>query len=94
MDDDERDRFAIGEFEAPSIEPLWITKDGRELYIRNMETSHIDNTIKMLERNIEEDKDLDASSTVRNYAHMVKLSRLFKIAEFKTELDRRDNDKG
>ena len=31
----------------------WKTKDGRELDIKNMETSHIKNCIRMVERNLE-----------------------------------------
>lgn len=30
---------------------LWITKDGRYLHVSEMETSHIENCIRMLERN-------------------------------------------
>lgn len=30
---------------------IWVTKDGKELKIKDMETSHIINTIKMINRN-------------------------------------------
>lgn len=33
----------------------WTTKDGRKIHVRNMESEHIQNTIRLLERNNEKD---------------------------------------
>lgn len=60
----------------------WTTKDGRNLKIELMETSHIKNTINLLKRNITklvgEEKDY-----YEDYFN-------FKISEFEKELKKRD----
>lgn len=40
-------------------EGYWETKDGRHLKIKKMETNHIENCIKMLERTKEKDEYTD-----------------------------------
>ena len=59
----ERDK-ALEKWEELSIQAhnnashgLWITKDGRYLHVSEMETSHIRNCIRMLERNDSPFKD-------------------------------------
>lgn len=56
----------------------WTTKDGEELKIELMESSHIRNTIKLLQRNLEK---------VEEYEKQVIED---KIEEFEEELKKRD----
>lgn len=56
----------------------WTTKDGKQLLIREMETSHIKNTIKMLKKKL---KNMD-----REYKNFYGDYFDFKIEEFETEL--------
>lgn len=60
----------------------WTTRDGRNLKIETMETSHIKNTINLLKRNIEK-LDEDEKNVYENYFK-------FKINEFEQELQKRD----
>ena len=60
----------------------WTTKDGRNLKIELMETSHIKNTINLLKRNL---KKLDKYE-MEYYEDYFE----FKINEFEEELKKRD----
>ena len=57
----------------------WITKDKTTIKISDMESSHIHNSIRMLERNIESDLYSDMEVDLAEIA----------ISEFKRELKRR-----
>lgn len=60
----------------------WTTKDGRNLKIELMETSHIKNTINLLKRNITKLVG-DEKDYYEDYFN-------FKISEFEKELKKRD----
>lgn len=69
----------------------WTTEDGGELEIKEMETSHIKNTIKFLKRNMpenEEDEFLTADHWSLPGVYIETGARKYKekIAEFKKEL--------
>lgn len=55
----------------------WTTKDGKRLDIREMETDHIQNTIKLLKRNIHKVEDEDEA--YKNYVE-------YKIKELEKEI--------
>lgn len=63
-------------------EGYWTTKDGKRLSIREMETSHIKNTINMLKRNIRT-MDKEFKDFYEDYFN-------FKIDELEKELRIRD----
>ena len=60
----------------------WTTRDGVRLKIKEMETSHIRNTINLLKRNLEK-LDEDEKDYYEDYFD-------FKIREFEKELEIRD----
>ncbi len=55
----------------------WTTRDGKRLDIREMETEHIQNTIKLLKRNISKVEDEDEA--YKNYIE-------YKISELEKEI--------
>ncbi len=72
----------------------WTTKNGVEMEIKDMETSHIENTIKFLKKNMpenEEDEYLTADhwSLPGVYLKMGAIRYKEKITEFEKELSTR-----
>lgn len=78
----EAEDFECYECDVDYNRGYWTTKDGKNLKIELMETSHIKNTINLLKRNITklvgEEKDY-----YEDYFN-------FKINEFEKELKKRD----
>lgn len=81
--------FRVQEERAEKAENLrrgrWKTRDGRVMYIYQMETTHIENCIKLLERRINECKPKILQEAVRVY---IEESRAF-IRLFEHELVKR-----
>lgn len=74
---------------------VWTTKDGQKLQLRDMETSHINNCIRMLERDMPEFEDDD--TIVADHWSLTGVvvlpgARSYRetIKEFESELRRRD----
>lgn len=75
----------------------WTTKDGIEMYIKDMETSHIKNTINLLKKAMknamtEDDEVYTAdhwSFFDASYTHIGKKTYRKKIKEFEKELSKR-----
>ena len=74
---------------------VWTTKDGKRLKLRDMETSHIENCIKMLERSLS-DWDYELEGFQGGYTHAVLEAENEKkqefIGAFKLVLKERHNE--
>ena len=82
MDSDMMWDLYINNLELSYDEGHWTTKNGKRLSIREMETSHIENTIKLLKRSIKT-MDSDFKDYYEDYFN-------FKIDELEEELRIRD----
>ena len=67
-------------------ENYWTTKDGRNIKIELMETTHIRNAINMLKKNIQNLKDYEDDYEKEYYKDYFE----FKINELEEELKKRD----
>lgn len=73
---------------------IWVMKDGTKIKIKNMETSHIKNCVKMLERKYKEhNNDLDhfwfELDGFNPEFHKVDLSECPYLLAFEKELEKR-----
>jgi hypothetical protein len=78
---DFEDTFDIDLLIPDQMKGYWATKDGRQLKIRAMESSHIRNTINMLKRNL-------LACDNENHFYIEYYEK--KIKEFEEELQIRD----
>ena len=75
------------------VDDSWTTREGKELHAKDMETSHIQNVIRLLKSRIIEDPAYEMTGFEGGYTHLTledHNDRLeAKIAMFEAELKRR-----